>query len=121
MSLSDEIQAALSMLYTGKCSVTEKQPYETPSGLTKYHDVTVLENQPCRLSYSSAPAVSGTDGVPALTQEIKLFLPPGVVVRPGSKITVTQAGKTEVYCQSGQSEAYENHTEIMLNLWKEHP
>ncbi|HCC01908.1 MAG TPA: hypothetical protein DEP60_04330 [Ruminococcaceae bacterium] len=121
MSPCNEIQAALSMLYTGKCTVTEKQPYEAQNGLTKYRDVTVLENQPCRLSCSSAPAVTSTDGIPALTQEIKLFLPPGVAVKPGSKITVTQAGKTEAYCQSGQPAVYESHTEIMLNLWKEHP
>jgi hypothetical protein len=49
----------------------------------------------------------------------KLFLAPEIVVKPGSKLKVTQAGRTECYVRSGEPAVYGSHQEIVLELWKE--
>lgn len=118
MSMIDTVRAALGTLYTGKCDVIEHQKYLDGS-ITRYKEVTVLTDQPCKLSFGSIPAADNADGGgAALTQVTKLFLPPGVCIKPGSKIIVTQNGQTTAYCQSGQPAVYESHTEITLQLFK---
>ena len=101
MNMMDTVRAALGTLYTGKCDVIEHQKYHD-GNITRYKDVPVQTDQPCRLSYGSIPATDGADGGgAALTQVTKLFLPPGVTVKPGSKLVVTQNGQTTAYSQSG--------------------
>ena len=51
--------------------------------------------------------------------DIKLFLSPDIIVKAGSNITVTQAGKTTEYIASGIPAIYDTHQEIMLVLSKE--
>ena len=81
--------------YDGRCTVTEQQKVKDPkTKITTEKDVTVLEDEPCRLSYSSVSAVDQTESAAKTAQVIKLFLSPDVTVRPGAKITVTQAGQT---------------------------
>ncbi|MBE6723269.1 MAG: hypothetical protein E7572_12500 [Ruminococcaceae bacterium] len=118
MSMVDTIRAALGTLYTGKCDVIEHRPVKD-GHITRSEEITVLTDQPCRLSFDSIPAADNADGGgAALTQVTKLFLPPGVSIRPGSKITVTQNGQTTAYSQSGQPAVYESHIEITLQLFK---
>jgi len=118
MSMMDTVRAALGTLYTGKCDVVEYQKY-LDGAITRYKEVTVLTDQPCHLSYGSIPAADSADGGgAALTQVTKLFLPPGVEIKPGSKLIVTQNGQTTAYSQSGQPAVYESHTEITLQLFK---
>lgn len=88
-----------------------------PNHTTSFHDVVVLEDEPCRLSFSSSPSVS--DGnVPEINQTVKLFFAPNITVKEGSKVTVTQNGVTTVYKQSGTPAVYQTHTEINLELFK---
>lgn len=44
---------------------------------------------------------------------------PEVEVSPGSRITIIQNGRTEVYAQSGQPAVYATHQEIILKLWED--
>lgn len=118
MAMMDTVRAALGTLHTGKCDVIEHQKYQD-GNITRYKEVTVLTGQSCRLSFGSIPATDNADGGgAALTQVTKLFLPPGVTVKPGSKIIVTQNGQTTAYSQSGQPAVYESHIEITLQLFK---
>lgn len=50
------------------------------------------------------------------SQIIKLFMSPEIEIKPGAKITVTQAGVTETYECSGTPAVYETHQEIILKL-----
>ena len=108
---------ALEKGYTGTFTVTEHQKVTRPNHTTGFADVDVLVDQPCRLSFSSSP--STTDGdVAEIKQTVKLFFAPEIMVKDGSKITVTQNGVTTEYKQSGTPAVYQTHTEIILELFK---
>lgn len=113
-------RAAIESTYDGICNIYEKQPRKDPdTKVTSQKLVKVVENQSCHLSFSSISAADGTETVSKLRQVIKLFLEPEIVVKAGSKIEVTQAGRTECYSRSGQPAIYGSHQEIVLELWKE--
>lgn len=57
-----------------------------------------------------------TESVAKTSQIIKLFMSPEIEIKPGAKITVTQAGVTETYECSGTPAVYETHQEIILKL-----
>lgn len=93
---------------------------DSRSKLTKTESVVVLEDQPCRLSFETLRAAVQTDTAAAVTQITKLFVSPDVVIRPGSKITVTQDNVTTDYTRSGVPAVYPTHQEIVLELFKEY-
>lgn len=109
---------AVELLYEGTCTVTEYESYTKPNKATGHREVTVIENQPCRLSYNSSPGAEQTDTGAGKEQIIKLFLAPEVKIKPGSRITVTQNDITEDYCRSGQPAVYATHQEVELDLWE---
>ncbi len=106
-------------LYTGVCSVTEQQKYEKANKSTGFRDVVVLENVPCRRSYSNVHSGNPGDSYTAIDQTIKVFLAPELEIKPGSRLTIVQDGRTEVYRSSGKPAVYQTHQEISLGLWKE--
>lgn len=115
-----KVTRAVGSLYSGRCTITEHHKVKRENKSTGFEDVVVLENQPCRLSINSINSTSTTEsGASALTQTIKLFISPDVKVKPGSKITVTQNGKTVDYKNSGEPAYYSTHQEIILELFKE--
>jgi len=106
--------------YDGTCNIYEKQPYKDPdTKVTSQKMKKVVEDRSCHLSFSSISSTDDVGTVSKLRQVIKLFLAPEIVVLPGSKIEVTQAGRTEFYSRSGQPAVYGSHQEIILELWKE--
>ncbi len=110
---------AIESTYEGVAVVEEYQKVkDEATKLTKGKPVIVLENQPCRLSFEHSQAASQTESAAAVTQIIKLFISPDVTIKPGTKITVTQAGKTTVYTCSGVPAVYDTHQEIILNLFE---
>lgn len=112
------IRQAVEKLYKGLCTVTEYQTYTKPNKATGYREVDVLTDQPCRLSFGTVPAAEQTGGGTTLQQTVKLFVAPDVIIKPGSKITVTQNGVTADYCRSGEPAVYATHQEITLELWR---
>lgn len=112
-------RTAQERLYDGLATVTEYQKVkDSLTGMTSMQEVIVLEDVPCRLSYQSAPEASQTESAASVAQGIKLFLAPEVEIKPGSKITVSQAGKTEAYVCSGIAAVYFTHQEIQLKLFE---
>jgi hypothetical protein len=111
-----KVRKALEKGYIGKFTVTEHKKVTKPNHTTGFSDVDVLIDQPCRLSFSSSPSISG-GSVPAISQTVKLFFAPEITVKEGSKITVTQNGVTTAYKQSGTEAVYSTHKEIILELW----
>lgn len=112
-------RAALEETYDGTCTVYERQQYKNPdTKVTESREAEVFSDEPCHLSYSSDTAAAGTGTVTNVPQTIKLFLAPEKVILPGSKIVVTQQGRTEAYSQSGKAAVYSSHQEILLELFR---
>lgn len=111
-----KVRKALEKGYDGTFTVTEHQKITKPNHTTGFSDVVVLENQPCRLSFSSSPSVKDGD-VPEIGQTVKLFFAPEITVKEGSKITVTQNGVVTAYKQSGTVAYYPTHNEMVLELF----
>lgn len=103
--------------YDGRCTVVEHRKVKDPdTKITAEIDVTVFEDIPCRLSYSSVSVVDQTDTAAKTAQVTKLFLSPDVAIKPGAKITVIQSGITRDYEASGVPAVYPTHQEIVLKL-----
>ncbi len=110
---------AIESLYTGTVTITEYQEYTKPNKSIGHREVDVLTNAPCRLSFSSSASTNPQDNnASALVQNIKVFLDPSTVVKPGSKLTITQNGRTIEYKNSGEPAFYATHQEINLELFK---
>lgn len=109
---------AIESTYEGIAVVTEYQKVkDKESGLTNGIPVVVLENQPCRLSFERLQIANQTESAASVTQTTKLFISPDINIKPGSKITVAQAGKAAAYTYSGVPAVYDTHQEIVLDLF----
>ena len=89
-------------MYQGRATVIEYQKVKDEWGMTNFQEVTVLEDQPCKLSFETLTSSTG-DPVATVSQSVKLFISPDVVIKAGSKIIVTQHGRTTEYSNSGGS------------------
>ena len=90
------------------------------TGETVFTEKAVLTEQPCRLSFQSRNSAAKDDGYSTVSQSVVLFIAPEVEIPSGSKITVTQNGKTTDYCRSGESAVYTSHQEIALELFEDY-
>ena len=117
---------AVESLYDGVCDVIEYRKVTKANKSTSFEEVTVLSNQPCRLSYKASTSMSLSikstqeerDLSSSMEQMIKLFISPDVEIKVGSKIVITQNGKTVAYKGSGQPAIYKTHQEITLDLFE---
>lgn len=110
----------LSLLWAGKCTIYEFQDFTDPvTYQTTQKEVPVLVDEPCRLSYNHEQATDIRSGAAVVSQSITLFIRPDLVIKPGSRIEVTQNGITEKYEGSGQPAVYTNHQQIILKLHKD--
>lgn len=110
---------AIERLYKGRCDVIiYEKAKDHISKITKSQESKVVVEQPCRVSFKSSPQASEGDGPSAVKQIIKLFIAPELIIKPGSKIIVTQEGRTIEYNASGPPAVYSSHQEIVLELFK---
>ena len=115
---SQMVRAAIQSLYDGKCTVTVRQEYEKDNGSTGFQEVILIEDEPCRLSFSNTSSTKDGEVAATVSQVTELFISPEVDIPPGSKITVTQNGETVDYTKSGVKAMYETHQQIILELFK---
>lgn len=119
MKWADKARTALESTYTGVCSVYEYGETTDPeTHITTHGEKKVLENIPCRLSFSRIEAAENSGGAATAAQSVKLFISPDVSIKSGSKISVTQNGVTTEYASSGVPAVYPTHQEIMLELFR---
>lgn len=112
-------RAALEKLWKGTCTVTVRIEQLNPvTKRTEFIEQPLVENQPCKLSIETITTTNPTDNAAQLTQKVKLFLIPEINIPAGSKITITQNGKTADYEKSGEPGVFTNHQEIILDLFK---
>lgn len=107
--------------YDGTFTVSTYGKVKDPTaGITsmKEHAVPELTDKPCHLSLETLSAAIQTESSASVTQVTKLFASPDLAIPAGSKITVTQAGKTTAYTYSGVPAVYDTHQEIILNLFE---
>lgn len=110
---------AIESTYSGVCTIIEQRDVrDEKTKITRKLEVTVIENQPCKLSFEKINAVIQTETAAKQTQGTKLFIAPEIRVNPGSKITVEQNGVKTEYSASGEPAVYLSHAEIMLELFK---
>ena len=108
-------RAAIESTYEGLCIVKEMQNVKDPvSGKTRQQPVMVLSAEPCALSQSSLPAATQTVTADQVSYDAKLFISPDVVIKPGSRVTVTQDGMVFEGEQTGKPFRYPTHQEIKL-------
>ena len=94
-------QDALRRLWDGLCDVyVLETAVNKANGRDEPTEVQKLHGEPCRLSFS---IISKTAEIPA-----------------GSKIVVTQEGRTTAYARSGEPAVYSCHQEIPLVPFKEY-
>lgn len=110
---------AIESTYEGVCSIVEyKAVTDGETKITRHKEITVLEKQPCKLSFEKLNAVVQTDTAAAISQGTKLFISPEITINSGSKIVVVQNGVTGEYSASGEPAVYASHQEIVLQQFK---
>lgn len=111
---------AIESTYDGVLSVTEhKKIKDEKTKLTKYQDMVVLSDQPCRLSFERLQTAIQSESAASVAQTTKLFVSPDIVIKAGSKITVKQAGVSTDYTCSGVPAVYDTHKEILVDLFED--
>ena len=116
--MSEIVRHYIESLYEGSCNVVEYQKVKDPiTKKTDFQEVVVLENQPCKLSYGSNKS-TGSENVSSKEETIKLFLAPEVDIKAGSKIIVTQRGRTVEYSNSSVPAIFSTIKKSHLNCLK---
>lgn len=111
------VRKALERGYTGTFTVTERKKVVRADHSTGFTEVQTVTDIPCRLSFTTSPA-AGDGDTATLTQSVKLFCAPEIIVSEGSRITVTQNGVTEEYARSGMVAMYDTHAEYVLEAFR---
>lgn len=110
----------LALLWVGKCTIYEYQKVIDPETYQTNHSlVTVVADEPCRLSHHRESTIGVSSGAPYVTQSIVLFIRPDVAIKEGSVIEVTQNGVTNKYKRASKPSVYTNHQEVALELYED--
>lgn len=110
---------AVELLYKGLCTVKVWQEVEDPiTHATGHKEVTLFTDQKCKLSYEKQTSTTPAGGPALIAQTTKLFIAPELDIPAGSKIIVTQHGKTVEFARSGEPAVYTDHQEIMLEAFE---
>lgn len=119
MVIVSSVRKALESLYKGTCTVKTWESFKDPvTKISTQKEVLKFENQPCKLSHEKQVSATNTVGPAVLSQTTKLFIAPELEIPAGSKIIVSQNGKTTEFSRSGEPAVYMDHQEIMLELFK---
>ena len=112
------VKNPLAILWKGRATIYEYQDITDPvTHQTTQEEVAVLVDEPCRMSYNHEQSTNVQNGAAVVSQSIKLFIRPDLVINPGSVIEITQHGVTQKYKGSGSPAVYCNHQEIILELY----
>lgn len=110
----------LKTLWIGTANIYEYQQVTDPiTHQTTNKLVLIVQDEPCRLSYTTLQVTDVETGIASVTQVPKLFIRPNLTIKAGSKIEITQHGVTNTYIRTSEPAVYTNHQEIRLELDKE--
>lgn len=103
--------------YEDSCSVYEQTDvFDKKTKVKKGKKVAILEDEPCRLSFSRLEAGEKADPASAPSQTAKLFISPDIDIKTGCVLEIKHKGRTYEYERSGQPAVYSSHQEIVLQL-----
>lgn len=106
---------AIESTYKGLCTVIEYKDIEDEdTNETINKPIPVHEDIPCKLSKKAINSTNQTEVANIIKYAPVLFINPGIVIKAGSKIVVSQHGVTREFEQSGEPFVYETHQEIVL-------
>ncbi|MDR2943642.1 MAG: hypothetical protein LBU81_00880 [Methanosarcinales archaeon] len=108
----------LKRLWTGVCDIYIKSSQEDQNGVTRQtaeKEHLLYESLHCDVSSDSITPASGGI-VASADQKITLFLGAEYFIPLGSRIVVTQHGRTREFTNSGEPDFYRSHQEIPLKL-----
>ena len=109
---------AIESLYDCSCNIIEYREIIKPNKSTSFEEIIVSENQPCRLSFENLSITDNMENnATEKTISTKLFISPDIIIKSGSKISITKNNITTNYKSSGQPAIYNTHQEIMLELF----
>ena len=115
------VRRAVERLYDGRATVEEARKEKNAKNITALVWSAVAQDLPCRVSYKTLAPAGRSDTVDSIAQAITLFTAPEIDIKPGSRVTVTQRGRTMRFACSGIPAVYDSHQEIPLARWEEHP
>ena len=112
---------ALEKLWKDRCTIIQRVEVTDPTTkLTDFEEKPLLQDWPCKLSFESLTSTDG-DAVATVSQSVKLFLSPDVVVPAGCKVVVIRSNDLQrefTYSSSGEPGVFPNHQEINLQLFR---
>ena len=112
---------ALEKLWKDRCTIIQRVEVTDPdTKLTDFEEKPLLQDQPCKLSFETLTSTEG-DAVAMVSQSVKLFLTPDVVIPAGCKVIVTRPNALErvfTYSSSGEPGVFSNHQEIDLKEFR---
>ena len=112
-------KALESTYHEGRCSIVEYRDATDPvTKITRQDKTVIIEDEPCKLSFEKLSATVQSDTAAAISQGVKLFLAPEIVVKGGSKIVVEWQGRTYEFSCSGDPAVYATHQEIPLERFR---
>lgn len=115
------VRRAVERLYDGRATVEEARKEKNAKNITALVWSAVARDVPCRVSYKTLAPAGRSDTADSIAQAITLFTAPHVDIKPGSRVTVTQRGRTMHFSCSGIPAVYDSHQEIPLIRAEEHP
>lgn len=111
----------LERLWKDICTIYKKEKIKNEqTKITEFSEVAIFEDIPCKLSFESLNSNSD-DNVATISQSVKLFLNPQIIIPSGCKIVVRRFNLPErefIYSKSGEAGVFTNHQEIPLAEWK---
>ena len=115
------VRRAVERLYDGRATVEEARKEKNAKNITALVWSAVAQKVPCRVSYKTVAPAGRSDTVDSIAQTITLFTAPNIDIKPGSRVTVVQRGRTMRFSCSGIPAVYDSHQEIPLVRIEEHP
>ncbi len=114
------ISGILTDMFIGTCTIFEVEKYVRENKTIGFNEKVVYSDVPCRLSFNTNRSVNESADeyghILEVSQKVKLFLSKDIEVRAGSRISISQNGKTYKYKKSGTGRFYQTHQEISLVL-----
>lgn len=115
----ENVRKEIEKTYKGRCRVVEySKKRNSSTKINERIEKVVIQNVPCRISYEKISNANSGDTNNQVTQIIKVFIAPELIIKPGSKLIITQNGRTCEYKNSGLPAIYETHQEILLEIFK---
>lgn len=110
---------AIEKMYVHTCTIVIKDKVKQKDYSTKLVDKVLIEDQPCRISFSNIYTVNESSHSGLKQQTIKLFIAPEINIKEGSKIIVNHDGIESLLSKSGVPAVYPTHQEINLEIFKD--